>query len=189
MVVIQRVVQLVLRGTHQPLFRCTKAQWNMAVTQVRAEGSQNKPQCIDAENIPDLQMLTETPDKNPGNETQCPCAATVINEAFNWMGPKDREWCQGRRRVVDSMIAPQRTPSVHPSVCQKSREVIEGKGCHSKEQGDCNGRNSDLRRIGNRLIQKSRCHDGERELPADERDINADFQGRIDKEQQIILPS
>jgi len=38
------------------------------------------------------------------------------------------------------------------------------------------------------LVQNSRRHDGERELPANEGDINTDLQGGVDEEQHIILP-
>ena len=78
----------------------------MAVPQISAEGSQHKAQCIDAKNIPNLQMLAETPNKKPRNETQCAHCSTVVNETSHWVGPKNREWRQYRRSMMNSMAAP-----------------------------------------------------------------------------------
>ena len=106
MVMIQRVMQLMLCGTHQPPFKNAKTQRNMAMAQVGAKGSQQKSQRIHAKNVPDLQMLAEAPDEQSYHETQCTHSAAVINKALNGMGPKNSERRQRRRRMMDSMAAP-----------------------------------------------------------------------------------
>ena len=103
---IQRVMQLMLCGTHQPPFKNAKTQRNMAVAQICAKGSQQKPQRIHAKNIPDLQMLAEAPDEQSCHEAQYTHSATVVNETLDGMGPKNSERRQRRRRVMDSMTAP-----------------------------------------------------------------------------------
>jgi hypothetical protein len=51
-------------------------------------------------------MLAETPNKKPRNETQRAHCSTVVNETFHWVGPKNREWRQYRRSMMNSMAAP-----------------------------------------------------------------------------------